>query len=73
VKTRAEALRDVAMLVAEQGAILDSLDPLQAAGRAWHRGGPSVDEIAARFARERCRLDRCDYADCRAPHARKAD
>lgn len=54
--TRDQAFADLARMVAEEGAILDTLTPEQAAERAWHPGGPSKEDIAAKFAAERCRV-----------------
>ena len=56
MKTREQVLDDLRALVAEQGAILDTLTPEQAAARVWKRGGPSMSELAEEFARTRCRL-----------------
>lgn len=39
------ALEEVAVMVSEQAAILDSLTPRQAAERAWTPGGPSLEEL----------------------------
>lgn len=39
------ALRDVAQMVREQGLILDGLTAQQAAERAWHPGGPSIEAL----------------------------
>ena len=39
------ALHEVAQMVREQGAILDTLTAQEAAERAWRPGGPSVDEL----------------------------
>ena len=58
MKTREQALEELSALVAEQGAVLDSLTPEQAAARVWKRGGPSMSELAEEFARTRCRLPR---------------
>ncbi|WP_300267456.1 hypothetical protein [Microbacterium sp.] len=42
MKTKAQALRDVGLVVAEVAAIVCTLTPEQAAERAWHQGGPSL-------------------------------
>lgn len=54
--TREQALSEVSALVVEQGRILDTLTPAQAAERAWRPGGPSREDLASRFAAERCRV-----------------
>jgi anti-sigma factor ChrR (cupin superfamily) len=46
MKTREQALRDLGDLVAEIGAVIERLTPEEAARRAWHPGGPSVDVLA---------------------------
>lgn len=56
MKTREQALNEARRIVAEQGAILDTLTPMEAAQRAYKPGGPSVEEIAEKFALTRCRL-----------------
>lgn len=56
MKTRAQALHDLRLIVAEQGAILDTLSPEQAAARVFRPGGPSLEALAAEFANSRCRL-----------------
>lgn len=56
MRTREQALDDLRALVAEQGAILDTLTPEQAAARVWKQGGPSLSELAEKFARTRFRL-----------------
>jgi hypothetical protein len=43
--TKELALEEVAVMVSEQARILDRLTPLQIAMRAWHPGGPSLDEL----------------------------
>lgn len=55
MKSREQALSEVAALVVEQGQILDRLTPEEAAERAWRPGGPSREEIAEKFRRERWR------------------
>lgn len=54
--TREQALERLRALVAEQGALLDTLTPEQAAARVWRPGGRSMEDLAAEFARTRCRL-----------------
>lgn len=56
MKTREQALDDLRRIVAEQGAILDRLTPMEAAQRAFRPGGPSLEELASEFAQTRCRL-----------------
>lgn len=46
---KARALAAVAQIVAEEGAILDTLTPDEVAARAWHPGGPTREVIAERF------------------------
>ena len=50
-KPREQALRDLAGVVAEEIAIIRTLTPREAAERAWHPGGPSVDELEQYAAR----------------------
>lgn len=45
MKTEQQALQDFADVVAEEMAIVSKLTPREAAERAWHRGGPSVEEL----------------------------
>ena len=45
VKTREEALADLGRVVADEVAIITTLTPRAAAERAWHPGGPSVEEL----------------------------
>lgn len=45
MKTREQALRDLGRVIAESAAITSKLTPREAAERAWHPGGPSVDEL----------------------------
>jgi hypothetical protein len=71
--TKELALAQVAEIVAEQGAILDTLTPEQAAERAWYPGGPSRTEIAARFAAEYCCRTDCGWDTCRAVAGEVAD
>ena len=56
MKTREQALDDLRRIVAEQGRVLDTLTPEEAAERAYRPGGPSRAELAAEFAETRCRL-----------------
>jgi hypothetical protein len=50
MKTREQALRDLSDVVAEEIAISSRLAPLEAARRAWHPGGPSVEALAEQIA-----------------------
>lgn len=45
MKTREQALEDLGRVVADEMAIVAKLTPREAAERAWHPGGPSVDEL----------------------------
>lgn len=56
MKTLEQALSEVSALVVEQGRILDTLTPAEAAARAWRPGGPPPEQIAQRFAATRCRV-----------------
>lgn len=47
MKTRAQAIRDLGAVVAEEIAVIETLTPLEAARRAFHPGGPSIDELTA--------------------------
>lgn len=49
------ALHEVAQMVREQGAILDTLTAQEAAQRAWHPGGPSVEELVQFAIARGCR------------------
>lgn len=53
MKTRAQALQDLADVVAEEIAIASKLTPREAAERAWHPGGPSVDDLARQIEADR--------------------
>lgn len=53
MKTREQALRDLGQVVAEEIAIASRLTPLEAAQRAWHPGGPSVEVLTAQIAATR--------------------
>ena len=44
-KTKEQALQDFADVVAEAAAIAARLSPEDAARRAWHPGGPSIEEL----------------------------
>lgn len=55
MKTRAQALADLGRVVAESAAISSRLSPLDAARRAWHPGGPSIEDLADRIAANRAR------------------
>lgn len=61
--TREQALADVRAIVAEQGAILDTLTPAQAAERAYRPGGPSLADLADTFAATRYRGQPSDARD----------
>lgn len=64
VKTKAQALQAVADIVAEEVAIASKLTARGAAERAWHPGGPTVEELTRRIetdreeARENARRER---------------
>jgi hypothetical protein len=53
LKTREQALRDLGRVVAASHAITSKLTPLEAAQRAWHPGGPRIEELAQRIAENR--------------------
>lgn len=53
MKTQAQAMQDLADVVAEEMAIVSKLTPRQAAERAWDRGGPSVEELTAQIEASR--------------------
>ena len=53
MKTREQALQDLGRVVAEEMAIVAQLTPLEAAQRAWHPGGPSVEELADQITASR--------------------
>lgn len=58
MKTRPQALADLGRVVAESAAITAQLTPIEAARRAWHPGGPSVEVLADRIAEARSRQER---------------
>lgn len=45
MKTKEQALQDASNVLAEVAAIVSKLTPREAAERAWHPGGPSIDEL----------------------------
>lgn len=45
MKTRAQALRDLGLVVAEVAAIVRTLTPEQAAERAWRPDGPPLEVL----------------------------
>ncbi|MGN7861490.1 hypothetical protein ACTJI8_12995 [Microbacterium sp. 22303] len=47
-KSKEQALREVAEIVAEEAAIIRTLTVRQAAERIWYPGGPSMEELIAR-------------------------
>lgn len=49
MKTRQQALDEAGEVFADALAIVSALTPRQAAERAWHPGGPSVDELERRI------------------------
>ena len=51
--TREQALRELGQVVAASYAITSKLTPLEAAERAWHPGGPSVEVLADQIAEDR--------------------
>lgn len=56
--TKQQALQGFADVVAEEMAIVASLTPREAAERAWHLGGPSVPDLAARIEADRAEAAR---------------
>lgn len=53
MKTRQQALRDLGRVVAEAYAVTAHLTAREAAERAWHPGGPPVNELAAQIQTDR--------------------
>jgi hypothetical protein len=53
MKTKAQALADLAVVVREALLISRALTPRQAAERAWHPGGPSVEELTETITKNR--------------------
>lgn len=53
MKTKAQAFADLVAVVAEELTISRALTPRQAAERAWHPGGPSVEELTETITRNR--------------------
>lgn len=53
VKSRDQALADAGRVLAEDVAVSSRLSPMEAAQRAWHPGGPSVEDLAAQIAANR--------------------
>lgn len=51
--TREQALRELGQVMAQVHAITSKLTPLEAAQRAWHPGGPSVEALAERITQNR--------------------
>lgn len=49
-KSKEQALREVAEIVAEEAAIIRTLTVREAAERIWYAGGPSMEECMARCA-----------------------
>lgn len=45
MKTQAQALQELADVVAEEMAIVSKLTAREAAERAWHPGGPHVEDL----------------------------
>lgn len=54
--TRAQALDEAGRVISEAIAIFSKLTPRESAERVWVRGGPSVDELAARIEASREQL-----------------
>lgn len=50
MKTKAQALDDASDVLAGVLAIVSKLTPRQAAERAWHPGGPSVEALTEQIA-----------------------
>lgn len=50
MKTKEQAFQDAADVLAEVVAIVSKLTPRQAAERAWHPGGPSVEVLTEQIA-----------------------
>lgn len=58
MKTKEQALQNVSDGLAEVLAIVSKLTPRQAAERAWHPGGPPIDELTEQIrAAGICRED----------------
>ncbi|MGW9345842.1 hypothetical protein ACWGR3_30300 [Streptomyces albidoflavus] len=56
MKTREQALEDLGRVVGDELAIVATLTPREAAERAWHPGGPSVDELTRTIAASRLQV-----------------
>ena len=54
--TRAQALEEAGWVISEAVAVFSKLTPRQSAERIWAPGGPSVDELTARFEASRARM-----------------
>lgn len=50
MKTQQQALDEAGEVLADVLAIVSSLTPREAAERAWHPGGPSLDELEQRIS-----------------------
>lgn len=63
-KSKEQALADLARVVADEVAIIATLTPMQAAERAWHPGGPPLEELVETISEFRARfsLDRLTVA-----------
>lgn len=53
MKTREQALEGLARVIAEAWEATRYLTPMEAAQRAWHPGGPSVEYLAVTIAATR--------------------
>jgi len=53
MKTREQALQDLSDFLHEVGETTARLTPRQAAERAWHPGGPSIDDLEQQIAQTR--------------------
>ncbi len=50
MKTKAQALREAGEVFADVLAIVSTMSPRQAAERAWHPGGPSLEALTEQIA-----------------------
>ncbi|HWI29864.1 MAG TPA: hypothetical protein VNT50_00085 [Microbacterium sp.] len=56
MKTREQALRDLGRVVNEAHAISSKLTAREAAERAWHPGGPSVEDLTRQIETSRASM-----------------
>lgn len=58
MKARAQAMQDASDVLSDVVATLSKLTPREAAERAWHPGGPPLDELEQQIrAAGLCRTD----------------